>query len=388
MGILITLPDLRRGGGVAHFYERIGPFLPGDARPLVVGKRLGEDGALSASTRLVRDGAAVWRALDSAGRDVLVVNPSLDARSLVRDGFALQAARARGSRTIVFVRGWQNETERALDGRLGGAFASSYFRADAFIVLASRFRRALRRWGYRGPVHTATTAVADDALRAVDADAIGARCRRDGALNVLFLSRIRKDKGVLEALEAVRLAQADGVDLRLDVAGDGPDLPAVARWVNETGVGHVTFHGDVRGDEKRRLMAGSDIYLFPTTHGEGMPATVLEAMAYGMSVVTSAVGGLEDFFVDGEHGLLCPDPQPSTVALRLATLAADRDLRERLGLAAHAYAQRWFAPRRAAERLLAVVDQVRAAPPGMGAPDTDWFAEAADGLIPRTEAGR
>ena len=72
---------------------------------------------------------------------------------------------------IVFVRGWQEETERVIDGPLGRAFAGSLFGADAFIVLASRFRGALRRWGYRGPVHTATTAVTDDALAAVDATA-------------------------------------------------------------------------------------------------------------------------------------------------------------------------------------------------------------------------
>lgn len=388
MGILITLPDLRRGGGVAHFYERIGPYLPADARLLVVGKRLGEDGALSAGMRLARDGAAVWRALGGAERDVLVVNPSLDPRSLVRDGLALQAARPRGSRTIVFVRGWQNDTERAIDGRLGTAFASSYFRADAFIVLASRFRAALRRWGYRGPVHTATTAVADDALSAVDEAAIRARCRRGGALNVLFLSRVRADKGVLEALEAVRLAQVGGLDLRLDVAGDGPDLPAAARWVNEKGIAHVTFHGDVRGEAKRRLMAGSDIYLFPTTHGEGMPATVLEAMAYGMSVITCSVGGVEDFFVDGEHGLLAPDAGPSMLARRLATLAEDRALRERLGLGARSFAQHQFAPRRVAERLLTVVDQVRAAPAGVVPPDTDWFADAGEGASLRVEVER
>mgnify|MGYP001022891501 FL=1 len=192
---------------------------------------------------------------------------------------------------------------------------------------------------------------------------------------MLFLSRIRADKGVYDALEAVRVAQRSGLTLRASVAGDGPDLPRVARWVNEQGVDQVRFLGDVRGEAKARLMMESDIYLFPTSHGEGMPATLLEAMAYGMGVVTCSAGGVEDFFIDGEHGLLAPDAAASTLGSRLEVLARDAALRERLGYNAHLFARRWFAPRVAARRLLAVVDQVRSTPASVAAPDTDWFAD-------------
>jgi glycosyltransferase involved in cell wall biosynthesis len=371
--VLITVPDLRRGGGVAHFYDRLAPYLPADTRLFVIGRRLGESGALSAGARLLRDGAGLWRDLGEDHAGVLIVNPSLDLRSLVRDGAVVQAARARGRRVIVFVRGWQDHTERTIDTRVGRSFVAPLLGADAVIVLAGRFRTALRRWGYRGPVHTATTAVADDALESGGAAARAAG-DREGSLSVLFLSRIRADKGVYEALEAVRLAQRRGLDLRVSVAGDGPDLPRAARRVNELGVEQVRFVGDVRGEEKRRLMAASDIYLFPTSHGEGMPATVLEAMAYGMGVITCAVGGVEDFFVDGEHGLLAPDARPSSLADRLETLARDDALRRRVGLSAQRFAREHFTARRAAERLLDVVARVRETPAGAAAPDTDWFA--------------
>ncbi len=377
--LLITVPDVRRGGGVAHFYERLEPYLPGDTRLFVIGKRPGEHGPLSAGARLAGDGVGLWRELGADDRSVLIVNPSLDAKSLVRDGVIVRMAKARGRRVVVFIRGWQVGTERTIDGRLGRAFAASFLGADAVIVLAGRFRAALRRWGYRGPVHTATTVVADDALGAANAGAVAAPGEREGPLNVLFLSRIRADKGVYEALEAVRLAQGRGLDLRVSVAGDGPDLPRAARWVNERGVAHVRLLGDVRGEEKRRLMAASDIYLFPTSHGEGMPATLLEAMAYGMGVVTASVGGVDDFFEDGVHGLVTPDSRPSSLADQLETLARDSALRARLGREAQRFAVLHFTPRRAADRLLAVVDQVRAAQGGAVAPDTDWFAPAGPG---------
>lgn len=385
MSMLITVSDLRRGGGVAHFYERVTPYLPGDTRMFVIGRRLEEHGLLSAGARLSRDGAGLWRELGADERGVLIVNPSLDAKSLVRDGLAVQAAKARGRQVIVFVRGWQDGTERALDGRLGRAFAASFFAADSFIVLAHRFRTALRRWGYHGPIHTATTAVADDALGAADAGA--ALVRHDGPPHVLFLSRILVTKGVYEALEAVRMVQRRGVELRMSVVGDGPDLAGAARYVNERGVQCVRFLGDVRGEEKHRLMAASDVYLFPS-YREGMPATVLEAMAYGMGVITSRVGGVGDFFEDGVHGFVTPDVRPWVLAERLEALVGNADLRVRLGLQAQAFARLHFTPRRAADRLLAVVAQVRDTPAGVIAPDTDWFAGAGAGADHWVEAAR
>ena len=91
----------------------------GETRVFVVGRRLEEHGPLSAGMRLCRDGTGLLRELGGAERGVLIVNPSLDAKSLLRDGLAVQAAKARGRQVIVFVRGWQDDTERALDGRFG-----------------------------------------------------------------------------------------------------------------------------------------------------------------------------------------------------------------------------------------------------------------------------
>ena len=380
--VVITMPDLRRGGGVAHFYERVMPLLAPEVRQVVVGKRPGEPALVGAVARLVLDTWRLWRELGDCDVDILHVNPSLDARSLVRDGAVALLARARGKRLVVFVRGWQDSTAAAIDRVWAPAFRAVFGHADAFIVLAAEFRTALRRWGYRGPVHTATTAVSQDALEAVGEKTIVARCRREGCLRVLFLSRLRADKGIFEVLEAVRLAERAGTKLRLVVAGDGPDLPAAVRWANEHEVRSVQFVGDVRGDDKHRVMSESDLHLFPTVHGEGMPATVLEAMAYGMTVIACPVGGVRDFFVDGEHGLLCDEPRPERLAELIRRADGDAELRRRLGVAAHRYAVAHFGAAEAARRLDAVYTEVRR-PNGAAAPtDTDWCSSRASDRQP------
>jgi glycosyltransferase involved in cell wall biosynthesis len=384
--VLITVSDLRRGGGVAHFYERVAPFLPPAAELVVVGKRAGERSVTAAAARLFCDARGLWRLLGQGDVGILHVNPSLDPRSLVRDGAAVLMARLRGKRVVVFVRGWQEPTAAAIDRSWAWLFRAVFADAAAHVVLAAEFREALRRWGCRGPVHVATTAVAQEVLGAVGEEDIRARCRRSGPLTALFLSRVRADKGVFEALEAAWLAQQAGASLRLVVAGDGPALPAAARWVNEHGPHDVRFVGDVRGEAKHALMKECDIYLFPTSHGEGMPATVLEAMAYGMTVIACPVGGLRDFFVDGKHGLVCDDPRPSRLAELLEQASRDAVLRQRLGVAAHRFARDHFSARQAASRLRALYAQVEAAAPGEVQEDSDWFV--ADGGGEGTAASR
>ena len=290
-GCSITVPDLRRGGGVAHFYERLEPYLPGDTRLFVIGKRPGEHGPLSAGARLAGDGVGLWRELGADDRERAHRQPQPGRRSRW-SGTVWSSARRRRAAGAWSCSSAAGRTAPSGPSTVASGAPSprrSSVRMPSSSLPAGSARRSAggataarstrrRRWS------------PDDALGAADAGAVAAPGERDGPLNVLFLSRIRADKGVYEALEAVRLAQRRGLDLRVSVAGDGPDLPRAARWVNERGVAHVRFLGDVRGEEKRRLMAASDIYLFPTSHGEGMPATLLEAMAYGMGVVTCLRG--------------------------------------------------------------------------------------------------
>ncbi len=150
---------------------------------------------------------------------------------------------------------------------------------------------------------------------------------------ILSVGRLVADKGLRELLSAMEATPENAV---LWVVGErlasdrGPDLePALARAAARLGrrFRRLGYRADVA-----RVMAAADVFCLPS-YTEAMPMTVIEAMHCGLPVVGSAVGGLLEQVVEGETGLLVPRMNPVPLAAALSRLAADPDLRARMGVA-------------------------------------------------------
>lgn len=148
-----------------------------------------------------------------------------------------------------------------------------------------------------------------------------------GELGVLFLALCSKDKGVLDAVEAVRLANRAVASsggrhrFRLTVAGAFPDASVKEEFEAQIRApelaGRVTVAGFLDASAKDRVMRESDLFLFPTYYAsEGQPLNLIEAMAYGMPSVTTRWRAIPEI-VGGDHvGLVEPrDPAAAAAAL-------------------------------------------------------------------------
>jgi len=181
---------------------------------------------------------------------------------------------------------------------------------------------------------------------------------------VLQLGRMVPRKGVDNVIRAVaRLRSRFGVDARLCiVGGDGPrpDAPMSAemarliRISEEEGVRScVEFAGRRDRWELADYYGASDVFV-TTPWYEPFGITPLEAMACARPVVGADTGGIRSTVVDGVTGYLVPPRDPDSLAMRLAQLAADRDLRQRMGAAGRQRAERLYTWRRVADELLDV----------------------------------
>jgi glycosyltransferase involved in cell wall biosynthesis len=159
--------------------------------------------------------------------------------------------------------------------------------------------------------------------------------------NILFLARVEKEKGVYEALETYRLLKARYPFVSMTVAGDGSHLNGAVRAAFAQRLADVSFVGNVEGGAKYQLFRTADAYLFPS-YAEGLPISVLEAMAYGLPIVTRAVGGLRDFFQDGVMGFCTESMEPEVFASLLSQLVCDSGLCSNISLFNRQYARTHF----------------------------------------------
>lgn len=133
---------------------------------------------------------------------------------------------------------------------------------------------------------------------------------------ILFLGELGERKGCFDIPAILGRVKKSCPDVRLVMAGDG-EMERLKTAFSQEGLSEaVSFPGWVRGEEKERFLRESGIFLFPSYH-EGMPMAVLEAMAYGMGIVTTTTGGIPQLIRDKESGLL---EEPGDVEAMAAAL--------------------------------------------------------------------
>ncbi|HSQ79168.1 MAG TPA: glycosyltransferase family 4 protein [Candidatus Bathyarchaeia archaeon] len=156
-----------------------------------------------------------------------------------------------------------------------------------------------------------------------------------GPVHLLYLGYLGEEKGTFDLLEAFRVLDPGRAGLVLHLVGDflsEPDRIRLESAVREVeGPGKTCrLEPPVSGEKKRAAFELADIFVFPS-HDEGMPMAILEAMASGLPVAATSVGGIPDLIREGTNGFLTASGDPASLAGSLAGLIADGDLCRRLG---------------------------------------------------------
>jgi glycosyltransferase involved in cell wall biosynthesis len=145
----------------------------------------------------------------------------------------------------------------------------------------------------------------------------------------VVVSRLSPEKGADTLLRAVALVIRERPSFRLEVAGNGPCLRPLQRLADELGISrHVRFLGTVQ-DVAGLLSRASFFVLHSLT--EGISLTILEAMAKGLPVVTTGVGGSPEVVVNGVTGLLVPPREPKPLADAMLQLLRDPAMAQQMG---------------------------------------------------------
>jgi glycosyltransferase involved in cell wall biosynthesis len=169
---------------------------------------------------------------------------------------------------------------------------------------------------------------------------------------VLTAARLDVQKGLDVLLEAAaKISEACFV-----LAGEGPERERLKAHAAALEVGdRFRFLG--HREDIPALLAAADVFVLPSLF-EGSSLAVLEAMAAGKPVISSAIGGTDELIVDGESGLLVPAGDPAALADALRRLLADRELSRRLGAVGRCRALQNFSASATAERVVRIYDDL------------------------------
>ena len=160
-------------------------------------------------------------------------------------------------------------------------------------------------------------------------------------LRLLFLGRVGERKGAFDLIRAfAALPNAVRQECHLTLAGDGETAIASDLLAQLGCSGQASVLGWVGGQDVDRLLAEADVLLLPS-RGEGMAFAVLEGMAWGLAVVTSSVGGADEFLEAGRNCIVVDPGDVPGISRAIIDLACNPELRLRLGAGARNSAGRF-----------------------------------------------
>lgn len=233
--------------------------------------------------------------------------------------------------------------------------AWSLAQADRVIALSSGWAKKLSAISPAARITTIENAVAIPNF-ARESDS-GRPCQ------FLLLAKMDEWKGIDDLLDACRLLHCDGVSFKLTLAGppgSAGDAKILTLKIRERSLqGVVDYRGSLLGEEKTETLRQADVYVQPS-HQEGMPISLLEALAFGLPVIATRVGAVPEVIEHNRQGLLISPREPAQLAGAMRELASESKRRASMGTEAYQLATRRFGLMRFRDELAAMYGELTA----------------------------
>ena len=279
-------------GGVANHYRGLKDYWPITISTSLVGSRLHIDGSLFFIYDLF------LMIIKSRNSSAVLLNPSMQRKAFWRDFILLLFLILLRKKVVIFFHGWDNVFANKV---LKYKFVLKCLKYCKIITLATKFNNQLKLHGlYK--LYLSSTKFDEKLL-----SCLNEKDETNSKFTILFVGRLIEPKGVQRILNSIAISNHKK-KFKLIVAGDGPYKKNLIEHTHELGLSKsVNFAGYVRNCDLSKLYRASDLYVLPTSHNEGLPTTILEALAFGLPVITTAVGGISDVVSNNRNGLIIDD---------------------------------------------------------------------------------
>lgn len=243
--------------------------------------------------------------------------------SFVRKSFLLGMARLFGCKTIFHLHGaeFQQFSRDEAGPIMRWWIRRTLEKSSKVIALSDSWAEYLAKYAPMASIEVVSNSVKVVSLPAQPSE---------NPKRILFLGRADKRKGIYELLSAIAISKQHVPEIKLAIGGDG-DLDAIKTEIVRLGVEkNVEILGWVNQEKKLEELAHAGVFTLPS-FDEGLPMSMLEAMAAGKAVVVTPVGGIPEAIDHGINGLLVPVGDAKALSDALVTLISSQELRQLLG---------------------------------------------------------
>jgi glycosyltransferase involved in cell wall biosynthesis len=203
------------------------------------------------------------------------------------------------------------------------------FRNTKLILLSERLYGDVKRYVDKNDVYICPNGISGQLIQK--------HYRTDGVAKLLFLSNMMAAKGVYDLLDACALLKGRDLDFRCDFVGKWADIIErdFRAAIEKKNLSNCVFaHGAKYGNEKTYFFEQADIFVFPTYyHNESFSLVLLEAMQFGLSIISTNEGGIPDIVDNEKNGYIVEKQHPQALAVRIEKLIQNPALRESMGRA-------------------------------------------------------
>ncbi|MFQ5648497.1 MAG: glycosyltransferase [bacterium] len=247
-------------------------------------------------------------------------------RSFYRKSLFLWLGCALGRKVILHVHGGEfQQFYTTASGRQKTWIRETLARPNVVVVVAESWKARLQKIA-----RIESITVIPNPVNTSDFTQKAGPNKRAGSGQVVFMGKLCREKGVFDLLNAVPRVLRTVPQARFIICGDG-ELAACKTLCQQLHIsGHVDFPGWVDERTKVDILRHASVFVL-TSYNEGLPVSILEAMAAGLPVIASAVGGIPELIEHDRNGTLIQPGDSEAVAAHIVRLLRDDRLRHRIG---------------------------------------------------------
>ena len=297
---------------------------------------------------------SVYKTIKAEKPQLVYVTPVATGVAFYRDFVMVQMLKMLGCNVVAHFhnKGVSTRQDRKLENWLYKLF----FKNINVILLAGNLYDDVKKYVKPKQVYLCPNGIKDEHPGMVP-------IRNNTTPQLLFLSNLIKEKGVVDLLDACKILNDNGLKFECTFVGaETTEITRVAfnRMVKDRGLnGVVEYIGKRYGEEKEDCYVNSDIFVFPTFyHNECFPLVLLEAMSYGLPCVSTNEGAISEIIDDGKTGFVVEKNNPQKLADKLEVLINDANLRKEMGYAGKAKFEEHYTQDKFELNLLSILRQV------------------------------